>query len=141
MSTFKYSSNDVSRNRPSQDSLVANKAISVSDAGRDQNSSGGSHSHTLPELRSSYIGMTFRIRNIGTANTDSVTISPHANDKISGSFSNPVVEAGSNGVGVNGKHIINTGATSIYGDYVEVCAISATEWIISSSIGIWAFEA
>ena len=43
MSTNKYSSNDVQRNRPAQQSLVANKAISVSDAGKDQNSSGGSH--------------------------------------------------------------------------------------------------
>tara|TARA_R110002012_G_scaffold306649_2_gene511528 strand:+ start:22821 stop:23252 length:432 start_codon:yes stop_codon:yes gene_type:complete len=142
MSIHKYSSNDVSRNRPSQESLVGNKAISISDAGKDQNSSGGSHSHTLPELNSNYIGVTYKFRNVGTANTHALTISPHANNKISGSFTlaSSVVEAGTNGVGVNGKHIINTGSSSIYGDWVELRAISSTEWIINGSQGIWAFE-
>ena len=81
MSTFKTSSNDVNRNRPAQESLVGNKAILVSDAGIDQNSSGGSHTHTLPELNSNYVGMSYRFRNIGTAGTHGLTLSPHANNK------------------------------------------------------------
>lgn len=143
MSTFKYSSNDVNRNRPDQESLVANKAIQISDAGRDQNSSGGSHTHTLPELHSNIIGISYRFRNIGTAGTHGLTLSPRANNKIVGSFTlaDSVVSAASSGVGVLDKDIVNTAGTSVYGDWVELCAISATEWAICGSQGIWAFQA
>ena len=143
MSSFKTSSNDVNRNRPAQESLVGNKAILVSDAGIDQNSSGGSHTHTLPELNSNYVGMSYRFRNIGTAGTHGLTLSPHANNKIVGSFTlaDSVVSAGSSGVGVLDKDVINTAGTSVYGDWVELCAISSTEWAICGSQGIWAFEA
>ena len=143
MSTFKYSSNDVSRNRPSQESLVANKAIQVSDAGRDQNSSGGSHSHTLPELNANLVGITYRFRNLGTAGTHGLTLSPHANNKIVGSFTlaDSVVSAGGSGAGVLDKDIVNTAGTSIYGDWVDLTSVSSTEWAIQGSQGIWAFEA
>jgi len=143
MATHKYSSNDVQRNRPAQESLVGNKAISVSDAGKDQNSSGGSHTHTLPELNANYVGLTYRFRNIGTAGTHGLTIDPHADNKIVGAFTlaASVVTAASSGVGANGKHIVNTAGTSIYGDWVELTAISSTEWAICGSQGIWAFEA
>ena len=143
MATFKYSSNDVNRNRPVQDSLVGNKAVSVSDAGADQNSSGGSHTHTLPELSANYVGLTYRFRNLGTGGTHGLTLDPHANNKIIGSFTlaDSVVSAASNGAGANGKHIVNTAGTSKKGDWVELCAVSSTEWAICGSQGIWAFEA
>ncbi len=41
----------------------------------------------------------------------------------------------------NGKHIVNTAGTSKKGDWVELCAVSSTEWAICGSQGIWAFEA
>ena len=142
MATHKYSSNDVERNRPAQEALTANKAISVSDAGKDQNSSGGSHTHTLPELHSNYVGITYRFRNLGTAGTHGLTLSPHADNKIVGAFTlaATVVTAASSGVGALDKDIINTAGTSIYGDWVELCAVSSTEWAICGSQGIWAFE-
>tara|TARA_R110000751_G_scaffold252274_2_gene352008 strand:+ start:572 stop:1003 length:432 start_codon:yes stop_codon:yes gene_type:complete len=142
MATHKYSSNDVQRNRPVQESLVGNKAISVSNAGADQNSSGGSHTHTLPELNANYVGISYRFRNLGTAGTHGITLSPHANNKIVGAFTlaATVVTAASSGVGALDKDIINTAGTSIYGDWVELCAVSSTEWAICGSQGIWAFE-
>jgi|TARA_R100001463_G_scaffold3730_8_gene14870 hypothetical protein len=142
MATYKYSSNDVQRNRPTQEALTANKAISVSDAGKDQNSSGGSHTHTLPELNANYVGLTYRFRNTGTAGTHGVTVSPHADNKIVGAFTlaASVVTAASSGAGALDKDIINTAGTSIYGDWVELTAISSTEWAICGSQGIWAFE-
>jgi len=142
MATHKYSSNDVQRNRPAQESLVANKAISVINAGKDQNSSGGSHTHTLPELHANYVGISYRFRNLGTAGTHGLTLSPHANNKVVGAFTlaATVVTAASSGVGALDKDIINTAGTSIYGDWVELCAVSSTEWAICGSQGIWAFE-
>lgn len=86
-------------------------------------------------------GLRYKIVNSGAAGNNIVTISPKAEDGISGTFTlaaSVVVDAG-----VIDKDIINTKATAQTGDFVELIGTGVagtTAWIITGSAGIWAAQ-
>ena len=143
MSTTITSSNDVNRNRVPQStlSLAAGEQVTLtlSDAGTDQQ---GATWYVLPLLNENVIGITFRIRNTATSGFEFI-VSPQKENKLVGSVQNAasIVTAANNGEGAFGQfaglYVYQVSPNMKYGDWIEVTAISATEWAICGNVGNW----
>jgi len=84
---------------------------------------------TLPSTAK---GLVYQFWNTGADGNNIITISPAAADRIGG---------GGLGTGVDNKDLINTKATALYGDMVEIVGDGADGWIITKIVGTWAKEA
>ncbi len=83
---------------------------------------------TLPAIS---IGRVFTFVNTGSDGTNTLTISPNANDGI--------LYAGSL---TDNKDLINTKATSKVGDFVKIASLNSTaHWTVVEAQGTWAKEA
>jgi len=139
MSTFNYTSNDVTRNQVGQSYYTSTGDISEGDIGNDHNVGTDNITVGIPLITTGNLGCTIFFRNTGAATNNTVVISPKDSNKIIGSvtLSASIVIAG----GVLGKDWENTKATSIQGDWCALRAVSLTEWYIIGCQGIWASEA
>ena len=142
MSTTITSSNDVNRNRVPQRTLSLEAGeqvtLTLSDAGTDQQGAGW---YYLPLLNENVIGITFRIRNTISSGFEFI-VSPQKENKLVGSVQNAasIVTAVNDGQGAFGQFsglYAYQLAPFKYGDWIEVTAISATEWAICGNVGNW----
>jgi hypothetical protein len=119
--------------------VTASATLAEEDTGKTYNVATDALVITLPAISAANLGMKFRFRNTGADGNNVLTISPAATDAIHGTIANAAADSVAGGV-VN-KDLSNTKATSNKGDWVEVVAVSLTEWYITGGVGIWASEA
>jgi hypothetical protein len=138
MSTFNFLSNDVERNQVSQSYYTATGDISEADLGNDHNVATDGLTIGLPLITSGNLGCTIFFRNTGADANNILVVSPKNTNKILGGLTkaSSVFSAS----GVLGKDVINTKATSKKGDWIQLRAVSLTEWYIIGGQGIWASE-
>ena len=139
MSTFKFVSNDTVRNQVEQSYYTVTGDISEGDIGNDHNVATDGLTIGIPLITSGNLGTTLFFRNTGADGNNTVTISPKDSNKIVGGMTQAA--AVFHASGVLGKDLINTKATSKLGDWVELRAVSLTEYYIVGGQGIWASEA
>ena len=139
MSTFKFVSNDTVRNQVKQSYYTVTGDISEGDIGNDHNVATDGLTIGIPLITSGNLGTTLFFRNTGADGNNTVTISPKDSNKIVGGMTQAA--AVFHASGVLGKDLINTKATSKLGDWVELRAVSLTEYYIVGGQGIWASEA
>ena len=139
MSTFNYLSNDDVRNQVGQSYYTATGDISESNLGNDHNVATDGLTIGIPKITSGNLGMSIFFRNTGADGNNKLTISPDDSNKILGGMTQAA--AVFHASGVLGKDLINTKATSKLGDWVELRAVSLTEWYVVGGQGIWASEA
>lgn len=119
--------------------ITENRTLTAADSGKTFLVATDGLVITLPPTEE---GLEFEFINSGAAGNNIITISPAAADGIAGKFtlaSSVVVADGT----VN-KDIINTKATSITGDHVEILGTGVTgttAYLITHSSGIWARQA
>ncbi len=138
MSTTITTSNSVLRARSKQTTLTTTQDIKANDAGVEFNIATDAKIMTLPAITAENIGAEFTFRNTGADGNNTVTISPKDSNKIIGGMTQAAAVFHSSGV--LGKDLINTKATSKLGDWVELRAVSLTEYYIVGGQGIWASE-
>jgi hypothetical protein len=90
----------------------------------------------LPAIASVQAGFRVKFQNTGADGAAKISLSPAAADNIVGQ-----TFAGADVGGVANKDMINTKATAIKGDWIEVVADGTTTWWIVGIKGIWAAEA
>ncbi len=139
MSTFNYLSNDDVRNQVGQSYYTATGDISEGDIGNDHNVGTDGLTIGIPKITTGNLGCTIFFRNSGAAGNNKVVISPDDSNKIVGGMTQAA--AVFHASGVLGKDLINTKGTSKLGDWVELRAVSLTEYYIVGGQGIWASEA
>ena len=139
MSTFKFVSNDTVRNQVEQSYYTVTGDISEGDIGNDHNVATDGLTIGIPLITSGNLGTTLFFRNTGADGNNTVTISPKDSNKIVGGMTQAA--AVFHASGVLGKDLINTKGTSKLGDWVELRAVSLTEYYIVGGQGIWASEA
>ena len=139
MSTTTTTSNDVIRARKAQSTITASGAIGANQAGEELNVATDALVITLPKIESSLLGMEYTVRNTGADGNNKLVVSPDDSNKIVGGMTQAA--AVFHASGVLGKDLINTKATSKLGDWVELRAVSLTEYYIVGGQGIWASEA
>ena len=102
-------------------------SVVVGDSGKTFTSSTDGVVFTLPAIA---IGYVFTFVNTGTDGSNTLTISPNANDGI--------LYAGSL---TDDKDVINTKATSKVGDYVTIASLNSTDfWTVVDAQGVFAKE-
>ena len=102
-------------------------SVVVGDSGKTFTSSTDGVVFTLPAIA---IGYVFTFVNTGTDGSNTLTISPNANDGI--------LYAGSL---TDDKDVINTKATSKVGDYVTIASLNSTDfWTVVDVQGVFAKE-
>ena len=102
-------------------------SVVVGDSGKTFTSSTDGVVFTLPAIA---IGYVFTFVNTGTDGSNTLTISPNANDGI--------LYAGSL---TDDKDVINTKATSKVGDYVTIASLNSTaHWTVVDVQGVFAKE-
>lgn len=79
-------------------------------------------------------GLTVLVVNSGAAGNSEIIVRPDPADRIGGSI------GAVNLAGAAGKGLVNTLATQLTGDYVELCSIGGGDWTIIGGIGVWALE-
>ena len=100
-------------------------SVVVGDSGKTFTSSTDGVVFTLPAIA---IGYVFTFVNTGTDGSNTLTISPNANDGI--------LYAGSL---TDDKDVINTKATSKVGDYVTIASLNSTaHWTVVDVQGVFA---
>ena len=105
----------------------ANYTVAEADSGKTFTSSTDGVVFTLPAIA---IGYVFTFVNTGTDGSNTLTISPNANDGI--------LYAGSL---TDDKDVINTKATSKVGDYVTIASLNSTDfWTVVDAQGVFAKE-
>ena len=139
MSTFNYTSNDVERNQVGQSYYTVTGDISEGDIGNDHNVAVDGLTIGIPKITTGNLGMSIFFRNTGADEANDVVISPDDSNKIVGGMTQAAAVFHSSGA--LGKDLINTKATSKLGDWVELRAVSLTEYYIVGGQGIWASEA
>ena len=103
----------------------ANYTVAEADSGKTFTSSTDGVVFTLPAIA---IGYVFTFVNTGTDGSNTLTISPNANDGI--------LYAGSL---TDDKDVINTKATSKVGDYVTIASLNSTaHWTVVDVQGVFA---
>lgn len=123
---------------PPVEVITANRTLTEEDSGKVFLIGTDAIVITLPATKA---GLDFTFINSGAAGNNIITISPQAEDGISGTITlaaSVVVDAG-----VVNKDLINTKATSKAGDAVRLLGTGVTgttAYIIASSTGIWAAE-
>ena len=106
-----------------------NYTVLVTDSGAKFAIATDAKTFTLPSTAK---GLVYQFWNTGADANNIITISPATADRIGG---------GALGTGVDNKDLINTKATAVYGDMVEIVGDGADGWIITKIIGTWAKEA
>jgi len=138
MGTFNYTSNDVEYNQVGQSYYTATGDISEGEIGNDHNVAVDGLTIGLPLITSGNLGMSVFFRNSGADGNNILSISPKNSNKIVGGMTQ--ASAVFHASGALGKDLINTKATSKKGDWVELRAVSLTEYYIVGGQGIWASE-
>lgn len=126
------------RGKQNAQTLTASKTLVAADTGTTYFIATDALVMTLPTVASAGAGCTFKFVNSGADGNNIITIDPNGTETIWGTITlaASVVDLG----GGAGKKLINTKASSIKGDSVElVCDGSA--WFVQNSTGIWAAEA
>ena len=139
MATFNYTSNDVEYNQVGQSYYTATGDISEGDIGNDHNVATDGLTIGIPKITTGNIGMSVFFRNTGADGNNKLVVSPDDSNKIVGGMTQAA--AVFHASGVLGKDLINTKGTSKLGDWVELRAVSLTEYYIVGGQGIWASEA
>ena len=112
----------------SRKQINANYTVANGDSGKTFTSSTDGVVFTLPAIS---IGRVFTFVNTGQDGTNTLTISPNANDGI--------LYAGSL---TDNKDLINTKTTSKVGDYVVCASLNSTaHWTVVDVQGVFAKEA
>jgi hypothetical protein len=91
---------------------------------------------TLPAISTVQAGFRVKFQNTGADGGAKISLSPAAADNIVGQ-----TFAGADVGGVANKDMINTKASAIKGDWLEVIADGTTTWWIINIKGVWAAEA
>jgi|TARA_X000001382_G_scaffold59942_1_gene41233 hypothetical protein len=139
MATYIDTSNDISYNQATQNTITTSVSIPAGDAGIDQNIATDALVISLPQIHSENIGLTYLFRNTGADGNNIITLSPHSTDGFNGSIANAAADSVASGV--VDKDWVNTKATANKGDYVIIRAVALTQWYIVGGVGIWASEA
>jgi len=106
---------------------TATKTLDAQDVNKVQHDLTDNAVITLP---ATVAGLKYRIQNDADDGGAKLSISPNANDKI----------MGADLAGVDNKDLINTKATQIRGDFVELTGDGADGWFVTDMRGIWAAE-
>ena len=139
MSEFKFVSNDTVKNQVGQSYYTVTGDISEGDISNDHNVATDGLTIGIPLITAGNLGTTLFFRNTGVDGNNIVSISPKATNKIVGGM---LVASGVfSPSGVLGKDLQLVKATSKLGDYVQLRAVSLTEWYIVGGQGIFASEA
>lgn len=109
------------------EAVADNKTLDAEDHGKIFYVTVDAKAITLPATAA---GLRYVILNGAANGTSIVTVSPNANDKIDG----PDL------TGVNNKDRINTKATAVRGDLLEIVGNGGDGWLIENQEGIWAAE-
>lgn len=118
------------------ETITASKTLTIADSGKTFLIGTDALVLTLP---ATVKGCKFKFVNSGTAGNNIITVAPVAADGIAGTITlaaTVVVR-----VGTVNTAVVNTKATSIKGDTIEIEGTGATgtsAWLISSNSGIWA---
>lgn len=103
--------------------------VAAEDTGRIFYVTGADKTATLPAVQD---GLLFTFISGHAGASVGLSISPAAADKI----------IGGDGAGADNKDLINTQATAVIGDSVEVVGdVTAGGWLVKSIAGTWAHEA
>lgn len=94
---------------------------------------------SLPLITAENLGLKYRFRNTGADAAIALTLSPNALDAVHGTVANAAADSVASGA--LDKDLVLTLATANKGDWIEVTAVSLTEWHITGGVGIWASEA
>ena len=126
------------RGKQNVETLTASKTLTAADTGTTYFIATDALVMTLPACATAGAGTTYKFVNSGADGNNIITISPNSADAIWGTITlaASVVDLG----GADNKDLINTKATSIKGDSVEIVC-DGTDWFVQNSTGIWAAEA
>lgn len=126
------------RGKQNVETLTASKTLTAADTGTTYFIATDALTITLPACATAGAGTTYKFVNSGADGNNIITISPNSADAIWGTITlaASVVDLG----GADNKDLINTKATSIKGDSVEIVC-DGTDWFVQNSTGIWAAEA
>jgi len=118
------------------ETITASRALTIADSGKTFLIGTDALTITLP---ATVKGCKFKFVNSGAAGNNIITVAPVAADGIAGTITlaaTVVVR-----VGTVNTAVVNTKATSVKGDTIEIEGTGATgtsAWLISSNSGIWA---
>lgn len=122
-----------------QNTIAANKTMTVEDGGQIFNVATDALVVTLPAITAGNLGTSYRFRNTGADGNNIITLAPNAVDAFHGTIANSAADSVAGGV--VDKDLINTKVTANKGDWIEVTAVALTEWYVTGGVGIWASEA